>query len=877
MVLINGVKYACERCIRGHRVTTCNHSDQPLMMIKPKGRPSTTCDYCKFLRKNKKTIPDESRCTCGRLEKKRLQKEAEEEARRKGLPLPVPEKKTRKKKEVSSMSPGIISPTSSGATRKKMISLEPRKAISSDHLHLHHSQTSPTMATNGKSLRRRNNTTSSSGLTKGLKEQNSFSSFSGHVGDVTSPASINELSVHPSNMSANKFYNFSNSLNENDESTNLTSNPFLDRIDSSTSLESSVFNRNIRPNNDSSSLLGRDFLDTIDTGVNNQQTAIHSAGVSGTSHSSTHTHPVPTGRVTKEYHHIPSMTSISSLHSTQSLEHNFNLPQSPPLSTVSFSLLSDTLSPPTHSGVFRKSNNMSHNNQPIRSLDWESGNQSDNNISPISNNNISQGDRNDYIPNGKNNHNYTASQPRKIQRSVSEQNSHENTTIGLNPLYNSKKITPKTRTHVGEVIIPLDEYVPPDINGIGRVNGSESLTAQDWPLPIDEAPNGVEFNDVMNNRNSDRDNNMANDIQSHYSDNFSTTATEADQAIMSDSDIITSNPKDLAYTGLLDMLSNGSSVSNMSKMNFFGHGNNKNDRFSVNLNSRDPNNKQNNSIAVSRYSNDYIDDKKVTTDNASTRSVEVLSLTPSFMDIPDRMESNKTEIAADSTNSYNQTRSDSDRRAEFQHFQEQQMLARQAQSQLYRKKNQTSTQDEPTQSFTSSSKFDGSDPDPILGIRKPSFEDNNMFSNASSHNALANPKSNSISFDASRESSDYKGVLGKQPSNLMHVREVNNIDDSLLPTFADIDRYSGGDAYMDVDSSLAGVSSREEDSTRANNNQDTGEDFGNKGRFNLTHHTSPTLGRDDNSPISSLQVVSPPSQLLSDEGFAELDNFMTSL
>lgn len=53
MVLIDGIKYACERCIRGHRVTTCNHSDQPLTMIKPKGRPSTQCQHCKDQRKFK--------------------------------------------------------------------------------------------------------------------------------------------------------------------------------------------------------------------------------------------------------------------------------------------------------------------------------------------------------------------------------------------------------------------------------------------------------------------------------------------------------------------------------------------------------------------------------------------------------------------------------------------------------------------------------------------------------------------------------------------------------------------------------------------------------------------------------------------------------
>ncbi|OBA27312.1 Cu-dependent DNA-binding protein, partial [Hanseniaspora valbyensis NRRL Y-1626] len=51
MIVIDGVKYACERCIRGHRVTKCSHSDGPLVVIKPKGRPSTVCEYCKSMKK----------------------------------------------------------------------------------------------------------------------------------------------------------------------------------------------------------------------------------------------------------------------------------------------------------------------------------------------------------------------------------------------------------------------------------------------------------------------------------------------------------------------------------------------------------------------------------------------------------------------------------------------------------------------------------------------------------------------------------------------------------------------------------------------------------------------------------------------------------
>lgn len=82
MVVINGVKYACETCIRGHRAAQCTHTDGPLQMIRRKGRPSTTCGHCKELRRTKNFNPsggcmcasarrpavgskeDETRCRC---------------------------------------------------------------------------------------------------------------------------------------------------------------------------------------------------------------------------------------------------------------------------------------------------------------------------------------------------------------------------------------------------------------------------------------------------------------------------------------------------------------------------------------------------------------------------------------------------------------------------------------------------------------------------------------------------------------------------------------------------------------------------------------------------------------------------------------------
>lgn len=41
MVKINGVKFACERCIRGHRVSACRHMEHELKQVRKKGRPAT--------------------------------------------------------------------------------------------------------------------------------------------------------------------------------------------------------------------------------------------------------------------------------------------------------------------------------------------------------------------------------------------------------------------------------------------------------------------------------------------------------------------------------------------------------------------------------------------------------------------------------------------------------------------------------------------------------------------------------------------------------------------------------------------------------------------------------------------------------------------
>ncbi|KAF2098185.1 hypothetical protein NA57DRAFT_76979 [Rhizodiscina lignyota] len=62
MVLKDGNKYACESCIRGHRVSGCNHTDRELHFIAPKGRPVKQCDHCRGARKSKS---HHAKCDCG--------------------------------------------------------------------------------------------------------------------------------------------------------------------------------------------------------------------------------------------------------------------------------------------------------------------------------------------------------------------------------------------------------------------------------------------------------------------------------------------------------------------------------------------------------------------------------------------------------------------------------------------------------------------------------------------------------------------------------------------------------------------------------------------------------------------------------------------
>jgi hypothetical protein len=58
---LNPLDLNSESCIKGHRSSSCHHTDRPLFEIKRKGRPVSQCEKCRELRQSKKL---HSKCTC---------------------------------------------------------------------------------------------------------------------------------------------------------------------------------------------------------------------------------------------------------------------------------------------------------------------------------------------------------------------------------------------------------------------------------------------------------------------------------------------------------------------------------------------------------------------------------------------------------------------------------------------------------------------------------------------------------------------------------------------------------------------------------------------------------------------------------------------
>ncbi|KAK4636029.1 Copper resistance protein CRF1 [Fulvia fulva] len=68
----DGTKWACQSCLKGHRVSGCNHTDRELTLVPKKGRPVTQCQHCRLERKKRSAHVS---CDCGQAEKVHHSKE----------------------------------------------------------------------------------------------------------------------------------------------------------------------------------------------------------------------------------------------------------------------------------------------------------------------------------------------------------------------------------------------------------------------------------------------------------------------------------------------------------------------------------------------------------------------------------------------------------------------------------------------------------------------------------------------------------------------------------------------------------------------------------------------------------------------------------
>ncbi|CAI1770216.1 hypothetical protein SEUBUCD646_0P02870 [Saccharomyces eubayanus] len=720
MVLINGIKYACERCIRGHRVTTCNHTDQPLMMIKPKGRPSTTCDFCKQLRKNKNANP-EGVCTCGRLEKKKLAQKAKEEARAKS-----------KEKQRKQCTCGTEEPCKYHAQKRHS-----RKSASNPQK-------------KGRSISR--------------------------------------------------------------------SQPMFERVLSSTSLDSNMLSGH-GGLSDTSSILTSTFLDS-EPGV---------------------------GKISKDYHHVPSLASISSLQSSQSLDQNFSVPQSPPLSTMSFNFLTGNIN----------DTNQNHNSHQHSNLtsSWQDS---------------------------------SASLPAKTDSrfNLMDKN-HINHSAGLDLLGHSKRISPISNTRVGEVSVPLEEYIPSDIDGVGKVTDKSSLV-YDWPFDesmernfsttataaTDSSKLGINdntsnTNNIINaNNNNLIDNtinnghcidNINNNSNNNNCNNYNNNNNNIDGNNKNNNNNI---PKqEHQSNGLFDMFTDSSSISTLSRANLLLQekiGSQESPRkvehyskvpqFRHQLNSRSKS-------FIHNPGNEYLKTGFGNTSNNDIgKGVEVLSLTPSFMDIPEKERDRERERERSPSSNY--------------------------------------ITDMPFTRKPRSSSIDVNHRYPPMGpvniATSPSALNNAVTSNLDDQLSLTslNSQPSSIAnmmIDPSNlvEQSSVHSI--PQPINSPRMSKTGNRQEkSLQMKKEERNPLNCIQDFSQLDSSSSDMNQMFSPPLKSVNRPPTMRENSSSSNFIFQGNSiisTPSARNDlpDTSPMSSIQTASPPSQLLTDQGFADLDNFMSSL
>ncbi|KAH9827825.1 Copper resistance protein [Teratosphaeria destructans] len=72
VIKADGSKWACQSCLKGHRVSGCTHTDRELTLVPKKGRPVTQCQHCRQERKKRSAHVG---CDCGDAQKPHHPKE----------------------------------------------------------------------------------------------------------------------------------------------------------------------------------------------------------------------------------------------------------------------------------------------------------------------------------------------------------------------------------------------------------------------------------------------------------------------------------------------------------------------------------------------------------------------------------------------------------------------------------------------------------------------------------------------------------------------------------------------------------------------------------------------------------------------------------
>lgn len=694
MVLINGVKYACERCIRGHRVTTCNHTDQPLMMIKPKGRPSTTCNHCKELRKNKNANPS-GVCTCGRLEKKRLAQKAKEEARA----------KAKEEKKLHECRCGYDEPCRCHSSRRR-----------------HQSRK---VSVNGKG--------------SGSRPVSQQFDANNHV---MSPVSM----------------------------------------DSSSSMHNGTTSANGK-STDSSGMLASGFLDTE---VGNG------------------------GKVSKEFHQVPSLASISSLHSGQSFDQKVNLPQSPLLG----------------------------GGGSLGFLNGGGGNRNSGNFT-------NWGDEASL---------YSVRSDSKVNLAE-----HSGILTGMPPPSSSvPKRTSSTKAQLGNVKVPLEEYLSPSDNFNSKINETSS-PMQDWYF--ERTPN--------------EDPNISDQLLGV--DGSGGDAGASLQAAQN--------------SGLLDMFMDSSTIPILSKSSLLMQ-----DKYdpAVGTNNNNCTTSPSNGPKGRTWSSPMAPDKSDTlsVDGESVRSVEALSLIPSYMDIPDRTPSLHNAQSVLHSHQHQPG-----------HFNQQKQGRRSGSvSRSHRPPPPTSRSGVPV-TINPSMVSSIDDTISVNSLQSPT-------GSVLDNHSLSTPLSNGADYGSCRPERVRSPLLGLSENNptspQFYQQQPQVLQSATGPSDSELDQLLGFDtsnnsgimdntnysgknygnfnpsANINLNSNRNGNGNVSSNSNGSRNGSGSGN--GNSNGNLLFQNDMNTLSSpamkgilQDTSPMSSNQTVSPPSQLLTEKGFADLDDFMSTL